>query len=238
MGGADAPKRARARGRNARTGSGKAASPLEEFRDRPEVVGSLAEIGRIRKRGDPAMTLPSRPSPRGDAPSGRPLPLPRVRAVRRGRSRCGCFPRRSGSSRWSGTIGGTTTGSSKGSGPGRRTSTGWTAAIERPDPASRHQPEGVHGPSGVVDPGAFRWRDGEWRGIPLSSYILYELHVGTFTPEGTFDAVIPHLDYLAELGITARRADARGPVPREAELGLRRRLPLRGRRKATAGRRG
>ncbi|MBE0604550.1 MAG: malto-oligosyltrehalose trehalohydrolase, partial [Deltaproteobacteria bacterium] len=75
--------------------------------------------------------------------------------------------------------------------------------IERPDPASRRQPQGVHGPSMVVDPGAFPPGDRGWRGIPLSSYILYELHVGTYTAEGTFDAVIPRLDSLAELGITA-----------------------------------
>ena len=76
-------------------------------------------------------------------------------------------------------------------------------AKERPDPASRHQPQGVHGPSRVTDPAAFRWRDREWRGIPLPSYVLYELHVGTYTPEGTFDAVIPRLDSLVDLGITA-----------------------------------
>jgi maltooligosyltrehalose trehalohydrolase len=75
--------------------------------------------------------------------------------------------------------------------------------IERPDPASRRQPHGVHGPSMVTDPGAHAWGDREWRGIPLSSYILYELHVGTYTPEGTFDAVIPRLDSLVELGVTA-----------------------------------
>jgi maltooligosyltrehalose trehalohydrolase len=75
--------------------------------------------------------------------------------------------------------------------------------IERPDPASRYQPRGVHGPSMVTDPGAFAWRDREWRGIPLSSYILYELHVGTYTPDGTFDAILPCLDSLVELGITA-----------------------------------
>jgi maltooligosyltrehalose trehalohydrolase len=74
---------------------------------------------------------------------------------------------------------------------------------ELPDPASRFQPQGVHGPSQVVDPAAFKWTDGEWTGIQLEKYILYELHVGTFTPEGTFDAVVPHLDTLAELGITA-----------------------------------
>ena len=63
---------------------------------------------------------------------------------------------------------------------------------ERPDPASRLQPEGVHGPSEVV-PRSFAWHDTDWRGVPLEDYVIYELHVGTFTQEGTFDAVIPHL---------------------------------------------
>lgn len=75
--------------------------------------------------------------------------------------------------------------------------------IERPDPASRFQPEGVHAPSQVVDSGSFRWSDAEWRGIPLEEYVLYELHVGTYTPEGTFDAIIPYLDNLKALGATA-----------------------------------
>ncbi|NJD61693.1 MAG: malto-oligosyltrehalose trehalohydrolase [Deltaproteobacteria bacterium] len=74
---------------------------------------------------------------------------------------------------------------------------------ERPDPASRCQPEGVHGPSRVVDPGAFRWSAPDWPGIPLETCIFHEIHVGTFTPEGTFDAVIPRLDSLKDLGITA-----------------------------------
>jgi maltooligosyltrehalose trehalohydrolase len=73
---------------------------------------------------------------------------------------------------------------------------------ERPDPASRLQPEGVHGPSAVVSR-EFEWHDRGWRGIPLEDYVLYELHVGTYTGEGTFDAVIPHLDDLKDLGITA-----------------------------------
>lgn len=72
-----------------------------------------------------------------------------------------------------------------------------------PDPASRFQPLGVHGPSQVVDPDRFRWNDREWRGLPLEEYIIYELHVGTFTPQGTFDGVFERLDYLVELGITA-----------------------------------
>ncbi|MBI4279276.1 MAG: malto-oligosyltrehalose trehalohydrolase [Armatimonadetes bacterium] len=74
--------------------------------------------------------------------------------------------------------------------------------VERPDPASRFQPEGVHGPSQVVDL-HFAWQDGGWHGLPLPDHILYELHVGTFTPEGTFDAAIAHLDHLAALGVTS-----------------------------------
>jgi maltooligosyltrehalose trehalohydrolase len=73
---------------------------------------------------------------------------------------------------------------------------------EYPDPVSRSQPRGVHGPSRVVDPD-FPWEDGRWSGLPLQDYIIYELHTGTFTPEGTFDAIIGHLDALKELGITA-----------------------------------
>jgi maltooligosyltrehalose trehalohydrolase len=72
----------------------------------------------------------------------------------------------------------------------------------RPDPASRFQPEGVHSPSAVVDP-AFPWGDAAWRGLPLERLVIYELHTGTFTPAGTFDAAVPYLDDLKELGITA-----------------------------------
>jgi len=73
---------------------------------------------------------------------------------------------------------------------------------ERPDPASRLQTKGVHGPSEVIDP-RFGWTDQAWRGIELRDYVFYELHVGTFTPEGTFDAIIPRLAELKDLGITA-----------------------------------
>ncbi|MDH5695063.1 MAG: malto-oligosyltrehalose trehalohydrolase [Dehalococcoidia bacterium] len=73
---------------------------------------------------------------------------------------------------------------------------------ERPDPASRFQPQGVHGPSQIVDH-YFPWEDEHWFSIPLQDYIIYEFHVGTFTSEGTFDAVISYLDELKELGITA-----------------------------------
>jgi maltooligosyltrehalose trehalohydrolase len=71
-----------------------------------------------------------------------------------------------------------------------------------PDPASRSQPHGVHGPSQVVDP-TFPWTDQGWAGLALPDYLMYEVHVGTFTDGGTFDDVVPHLDDLAELGVTA-----------------------------------
>jgi len=73
---------------------------------------------------------------------------------------------------------------------------------ERPDPASRFQPRGVHGPSQVLD-SHFPWEDQNWPGLPLEEYIVYELHVGAFTREGAFSAIIPYLDELKDLGITA-----------------------------------
>jgi len=73
---------------------------------------------------------------------------------------------------------------------------------ELPDPASRFQPEGVHGPSQVVDD-RFLWSDEQWEGLPLEEYLIYELHVGTFTPQGTFAAVAERLDELKDLGVTA-----------------------------------
>ncbi len=75
-------------------------------------------------------------------------------------------------------------------------------ARDRPDPVSRHQPHGVHGASRVVAPHAFRWTDGDWRGCGPDP-VLYELHVGTFTPAGTFDGVAERLPYLRDLGVTA-----------------------------------
>jgi maltooligosyltrehalose trehalohydrolase len=71
-----------------------------------------------------------------------------------------------------------------------------------PDPRSPFQPQGVHGPSRMVDHGAFRWNDGHWRPGPLSAAVIYELHVGTFTPGGTFDAAIERLDHLVNLGVS------------------------------------
>lgn len=72
---------------------------------------------------------------------------------------------------------------------------------ERPDPASHFQPQGVHGASQIIDHNSFQWDDRLWKGIKLSEMIIYELHVGTFTPEGTFDAIIPRLDEIKDIGI-------------------------------------
>jgi 1,4-alpha-glucan branching enzyme len=72
-----------------------------------------------------------------------------------------------------------------------------------PDPCSRWQPEGVSGPSRVLDTDAFEWSDDDWDGVALDELVLYELHVGTFSEEGTFDGVIPRLAGLRELGVTA-----------------------------------
>ncbi len=72
-----------------------------------------------------------------------------------------------------------------------------------PDPASRAQAGDVHGPSVIVDPNAYRWRNTDWRGRPWEETVIYELHVGTFTPEGTFSAAAQRLEYLRDLGVTA-----------------------------------
>ncbi len=72
-----------------------------------------------------------------------------------------------------------------------------------PDPASRCQPSSVHGPSEVIDPTAFSWQDEKWKGRPWDEAVIYELHVGAFTPEGTFAAVEAKLDYLSNVGVTA-----------------------------------
>jgi maltooligosyltrehalose trehalohydrolase len=74
---------------------------------------------------------------------------------------------------------------------------------EVPDPASRFQPKDAEGPSEVIDPRAFEWRDEGWRGRPWREAVVYELHVGTFTAQGNFSGVIPKLQYLKDLGVTA-----------------------------------
>lgn len=72
-----------------------------------------------------------------------------------------------------------------------------------PDPASQFQPEGVHGPSQTIDHSLYKWNDSNWKGIPLKECIIYELHVGVFTPEGNFEAIIDRLDDLVDTGINA-----------------------------------
>ena len=72
-----------------------------------------------------------------------------------------------------------------------------------PDPRSPRQPHGVHGPSRTVDHSTFRWTDRDWHGMHLPSAVVYELHIGTFSPEGTFEGAIKRLDHLVDLGVTA-----------------------------------
>ena len=83
----------------------------------------------------------------------------------------------------------------------------------RPDPRSRRQPEGVHGLSRRFDPAAHRWGDQAWTGRPLAGGVVYELHVGAFTPEGTFRAAIGKLDHLAAVGVNAVEVMPVGDFP-------------------------
>jgi maltooligosyltrehalose trehalohydrolase len=82
-----------------------------------------------------------------------------------------------------------------------------------PDPASRFQPEGVHGPSRVVDPSRFAWQATGWTGISLEDLVVYELHVGTFSPEGTFEGAASRLEHLRDLGVTAVELMPLGDFP-------------------------
>jgi maltooligosyltrehalose trehalohydrolase len=84
---------------------------------------------------------------------------------------------------------------------------------ERPDPASLWQPDGVHRPSAVVRPERFAWTDRDWKGVRREDLVLYEVHVGTFTPEGTFEAIIPRLPGLRRLGVTALELMPVGQFP-------------------------
>ena len=77
------------------------------------------------------------------------------------------------------------------------------SGVAVPDPASRFNPDDVHAPSEVIDPSAYAWRDADWRGLPWEQSVIYELHIGTFTPQGTFAAARTRLAELAALGITA-----------------------------------
>jgi len=88
-------------------------------------------------------------------------------------------------------------------GPGTRYRFRIDGDLRVPDPASRFQPDDVHGASEVIDPASYTWRHDSWKGRPWEETVLYELHVGTFSPEGTYRGVIDRLDYLVDLGVTA-----------------------------------
>lgn len=88
-----------------------------------------------------------------------------------------------------------------------------------PDPASRWQPAGVHAPSAVWRPEGFTWSDADWQGVSREDLVIYELHVGTFTPEGTFAAIIPRLTSLRELGVTAIELMPVGQFPGQRNWG-------------------
>jgi maltooligosyltrehalose trehalohydrolase len=103
-------------------------------------------------------------------------------------------------------------GETDGLDPGARYFYRLDSGADRPDPASRYQPLGVHGPSEIVD-GHFDWSDQNWNGLALENYILYELHLGTFTAEGTFAAAAAKLDHLQALGITAVELMPLGQFP-------------------------
>lgn len=77
------------------------------------------------------------------------------------------------------------------------------ASRDRPDPASHFQPEGVHGPSQVINHEAFVWTDRDWLGPDLADMVIYEIHIGTFSAEGTFSAVTPRIEALKDLGVNA-----------------------------------
>ena len=89
-----------------------------------------------------------------------------------------------------------------------------------PDPASRFQPEGPHGPSEIVDPGDFAWTDGVWRGRTREQLVIYEMHVGTFTPNGSWESATRELPALAEARYHLPRNYARGGIPGPVRLGI------------------
>jgi len=89
----------------------------------------------------------------------------------------------------------------------------------RPDPASQSQPQGVHEASEVIDHSKMSWNDSGWLGVPLESMVIYELHVGTFTPEGTFAAIIPRLGELYQLGVNAIEIMPVAPFPGDRNWG-------------------
>jgi malto-oligosyltrehalose trehalohydrolase len=100
-----------------------------------------------------------------------------------------------------------------------------TDGLRVPDPASRYQPQDVHGPSAVVDPAAYVWHDDSWRGRPWEEAVVYELHIGTLTSEGTFRGAIDKLDHLVALGVTAIELMPIGDFPGRRNWGYDGTLP-------------
>src|SRR5262249_9814318 len=98
--------------------------------------------------------------------------------------------------------GGYFSGIARDAGPGTRYQFRLDGGKSFPDPGSRFQPDGPHGPSQIVDPQTFRWTDAGWKGVGRHGQVIYELHTGTFTPEGTWDSARQELPELADLGIT------------------------------------
>ncbi|HZZ83756.1 MAG TPA: malto-oligosyltrehalose trehalohydrolase [Anaeromyxobacteraceae bacterium] len=103
--------------------------------------------------------------------------------------------------------------------PGARYALVLPGGETRPDPASLRQPEGVHGPSQLFDPAAFRWSTSGWRGLPPERLVFYEVHLGTFTTEGTLDAAAARLPELAELGVTCVELMPVQPFPGDRNWG-------------------
>ena len=103
--------------------------------------------------------------------------------------------------------------------PGTRYVYRLNGELRRPDPYSRFQPEGVHGPSEVVDPRAFEWHDAAWRGLHMQGLVIYQVHVGTFTPEGTFDALTRQLARVRALGVSALQLLPLAEFPGERNWG-------------------
>lgn len=100
-------------------------------------------------------------------------------------------------------AGGWWTAADRSAGPGTDYAFSLNGGPPRPDPRSAFQPEGIDGPSRLVDHASFRWSDQGWRGVPLPGSVLYECHIGTFSVAGTFAGAIEHLGYLVDLGVTA-----------------------------------
>jgi maltooligosyltrehalose trehalohydrolase len=91
--------------------------------------------------------------------------------------------------------------------------------FQSPDPVSRFLPEGVHGPTEIVNPNSFPWTDHNWRGVDYRDYVIYELHTGTFTPAGTLDSAVEKLEYLKRLGVTAIELMPVGAFPGKRNWG-------------------